>query len=282
MKASFMTSPSPGGSGLGLFGNMKVEKGLGLFKGDLEKAFQVAEELGYDGLEIAFADPGEIDIGQLRQLVKTYHIDIASLATGAAAVRDGLIFSSPDKFIRDKAVDRIKKFIDLASLFDALVVVSLIRGGITIDSKQSKQWITECLKKCTEYCSQKAVTIAFEPINRFQDDFFHSILDCKKYFDEVKLSHLGMLIDSFHMNIEDSDMWENIRQAGQSIVHVHYADSNRLAPGMGHFDFYQMTKVLHEVDYSGYLSAEILPYPDSYTAAKESILKIKDYLDVIK
>ena len=137
------------------------------------------------------------------------------------------------------------------------------------------------MSECTKYSCQKNVILAFEPINRFQEDFFNSILDCKKYFEEVNLPSLGMLIDSFHMNIEDSDMWENIRQAGKSIVYVHFSDSNRLAPGMGHFDFYQMTKVLHEVGYNGYLSAEILPYPDSYTAAKESIAKMKDYLDII-
>ena len=279
MKTSFMTSLSSGGSGVGLFGNMKVEKGLGLFNGDLGKAFQVAKELGYDGLEIALSNPDEIEISRLKNLVKNYHINISSIATGGAAVKEGLIFSSPDKSIRKAAVSRIRKFIDLASLFDSVVVVSLVRGGITKDFKQSKQWITKCLIKCTKYAQKKGVYLAFEPINRFQDDFFHSILDCIKYFEDVKLPHLGLLIDSFHMNIEDSDMWENIRQASQSIIHVHYADSNRLAPGMGHFNFLQMTKILQEVGYNGYLSTEILPYPNSYTAARQSIIKIKDYLN---
>jgi len=282
MRTSFMTSPFPGESGLGLFGNMKVEKGLGLFKGDLEKAFQVAEELGYDGLEIALANPEEIEISKLNKLVKNYRINISSFGTGGAAVKEGLIFTSPDKSTRESAVNRIKKFIDLSSFFNSVVLIGLIRGGITINPKQGKQWITECLSECTEYASKKKVTMAFEAINRFQDDFFHSILDCKKYLEEVKFPYLGMLIDSFHMNIEDSDMWENIRQASESIVHVHYADSNRLAPGMGHFDFSKMTKVLQEVGYDGYLAAEILPYPDSYTAAKESLAKMKDCLNVVK
>ncbi len=118
-----------------------------------------------------------------------------------------------------------------------------------------------------------------EPINRFQEDFFHSILDCKAYLDKIQLSNVKMMIDSFHMNIEDSDMWGNIRQARDYIIHVHYSDSNRLAPGMGHFDFMKMTKILKEIEYKGYISAEILPVPDSYTAAKQTIDSMKFYLN---
>jgi len=74
-------------------------------------------------------------------------------------------------------------------------------------------------------------------------------------------------------------MWENMRQARDYIIHVHYSDSNRLAPGMGHFDFDKMTEVLKEINYSGYISAEILPIPDSYTAAKQTVNNMKSYLN---
>ena len=88
-----------------------------------------------------------------------------------------------------------------------------------------------------------------------------------------------MMIDSFHMNIEDADMWGNMRQVKDYIIHVHYSDSNRLAPGMGHFDFIRMTQILKEIGYHGYLSAEILPLPDDYTAAKQTITSMKSYLN---
>ena len=88
-----------------------------------------------------------------------------------------------------------------------------------------------------------------------------------------------MMIDTFHMNIEDADMWGSIHQAKDYIIHVHYSDNNRLAPGMGHFNFPKMTKVLQEINYKGYISVEILPIPDSYTAAKQAIISIKSYLN---
>jgi len=280
MKTSFMTSNlKQGQRSVGLFGNLKVERGLSLFAGELKKAFSVAKELKFDGIEISLADPEEISLPELKDLIDNYQIRISAVATGGVAVRDGLIFSSPEKSIRKAAVQRIKKLIEFASLFKAVVVIGLVKGWENNGYSQSEDLITECLKECNEYSIEKGVNIALEPINRFQEDFFHSILDCKAYLDKIQLSNVKMMIDSFHMNMEDNDMWGNMRQARDYIIHVHYSDSNRLAPGMGHFNFVKMTQVLKEIGYHGYLSAEILPLPDSYTAAKQTIDSMKFYLN---
>lgn len=275
-----MTSISkPKQNSIGLFGNLKVERGLSLFPNDLEKAFSVAKELGFDGIEISVADPEEISLSKVKDLVSKYQVGISAIATGGAIIRDGLMFSSPDKSIRKAAVQRIKKHIDFTSHFKAIVVIGLIKGWIIGNYSQSEDYIIECLKECNEYAKEKSIDIALEPINRFQEDFFHSILDCKDYLDKVQLSNVKMMIDSFHMNIEEADMWESIRKAKDYIIHVHYSDNNRLAPGMGHFDFPKMTKVLKEINYSGYISAEILSIPDSHTAAMHSITSMKSYLN---
>jgi len=280
MKTSFMTSNLKSAQGgVGLFGNLKVERGLSLFPGDLEKAFSIAKELGFDGIEISAADPKEISLAKVKDLASKYQVGVSAVATGGAAVRDGLIFSSPDKSIRKAAVQRIKNHIDFASHFSAVVVIGLIKGWVDGDYSQSEDCVTECLKECNEYAVEKRINLALEPINRFQEDFFNSILDCKEYLDRIKFSNVKMMIDTFHMNIEDADMWGNIRQAKDYIIHVHYSDSNRLAPGMGHFNFVKMTEVLKEINYSGYISAEILPIPDSYTAARQTIDSMKSYLN---
>ena len=279
MKTSFLTcNLKLAQGGVGLFGNLKVERGLSLFPGDLEKAFSVAKELGFDGIEISVADPEEISLSKVKDLVSKYQVGISAIATGGAAIRDGLIFSSLDKSIRKAAVKRIKNHIDFASHFSAVVVIGLIKGWVDGDYSQCEDYVTECLKECNEYAVKKRINFALEPINRFQEDFFNSILDCKEYLNRIKFSNVKMMIDTFHMNIEDTDMWGNMRQAKDYIIHVHYSDSNRLAPGMGHFDFIKMTEVLKGINYSGYISAEILPIPDSYTAARQTITSMKSYL----
>jgi len=237
LKTSFMTSNLKSvQGGVGLFGNLKVERGLSLFSGDLEKAFSVAKELGFNGIEISVADPEEISLSKVKDLANKYQVGVSAIATGGAAVRDGLIFSSPDKSTRKAAIQRIKNHIDFASHFSAVVVVGLIKGWVDGDYFQCENYVTECLKECNKYAGEKEVDIALEPINRFQEDFFHSILDCKKYLDRVQLSNVKMMIDTFH-------------------------------------------KVLKEINYSGYISAEILPVPDSYTVARQTIDSIKFYLN---
>jgi len=92
MKTSFMTSNlKQGQRSVGLFGNLKVERGLSLFAGELKKAFSVAKELKFDGIEISLADPEEISLPELKDLIDNYQIRISAVATGGVAVRDGLI-----------------------------------------------------------------------------------------------------------------------------------------------------------------------------------------------
>jgi len=146
-----------------------------LFPGGLEKAFFMAKELGFDGIEISVADSKEISESELKDLVNKHQINISAIATRGVAVRDGLIFSSPDESIRQSAVQRIKKHIDFASHFKAVVVIGLIKGWIIGNYSQSEDYITECLKECNEYAKEKSIYIALEPINRFQEDFFRSI-----------------------------------------------------------------------------------------------------------
>jgi sugar phosphate isomerase/epimerase len=70
------------------------------------------------------------------------------------------------------------------------------------------------------------------------------------------------------MNIEEVSIYDSIIQAKDYISHVHFADSNRWAPGCGHLDFRKVIETLKKIDYQGYISAEILPLPDPDTAAR--------------
>jgi len=87
-----------------------------------------------------------------------------------------------------------------------------------------------------------------------------------------------LLADLYHMNIEEANLADAIRAAGSHVGHVHFADSNRRAAGMGHIDFAPVVAALREVGYTGYLSAEVLPVPDSMAAAKQTIESFRRYV----
>ena len=89
---------------------------------------------------------------------------------------------------------------------------------------------------------------------------------------------MKLLADLFHMNIEEADLPAAIRSAGSFIGHVHFADSNRRAVGGGHTSVPPIIAALREVGYTGYLSAEVFPMPDSVTAATTTIQSFRKYV----
>ena len=86
---------------------------------------------------------------------------------------------------------------------------------------------------------------------------------------------MKLLCDLFHMNIEETDIAGALRLAGPHLGHVHFADSNRRAIGFGHTDIAPIAAALKEMNYAGYVSAEVLPLPDGETAARQTIASFK-------
>jgi len=84
-----------------------------------------------------------------------------------------------------------------------------------------------------------------------------------------------LLLDTFHMNIEEPQIEASIRLCADRIFHFHVADSNRWSPGMGHLDFQSILQALHATGYQGWVSGEFLPLPDAQTAARRSATHLR-------
>jgi sugar phosphate isomerase/epimerase len=82
---------------------------------------------------------------------------------------------------------------------------------------------------------------------------------------------MGLLLDTFHMNIEEPVIEESIRACGDRIFHFHVADSQRWYPGTGHLDFASILEALYSTGYEGYVSGEWLPKPDADASAERGI-----------
>ena len=114
-----------------------------------------------------------------------------------------------------------------------------------------------------------------EPINRYETNIFNKLEDVNnflmRYKNKLDTNRIGILADTFHMNIEEPAIHISIHNYLNLIEHIHFADSNRLAPGFGHIDFYKIMNVLEANDYNGFISFEMLSLPDPDTAAKKAI-----------
>jgi len=99
----------------------------------------------------------------------------------------------------------------------------------------------------------------------------HTAADGLELIERVGKENFGLLLDTFHMNIEDADIGDSIRTCGDRIFHFHVADSNRWHPGAGHLDFGSILERLEKTGYQGFVSGEFMPLPDADTAAERGI-----------
>ena len=250
------------------------------FKEDFEKSIKKVADLGFDGAELAVRNPKDLKVENIIKIIKENNLEVPAIGTGQAYGEEGLSFSDPDEAVRKMAVDRIKDQTIFASHFGAQVIIGLIRGRIeeSVSQTEAEEWTIDCLRRCTEFAKEYNVRLTLEPVNRYESNFINTLNEGIEFIKRVGTSNLGLLADTFHMNIEEISIYDSIIQAKDYISHVHFADSNRWAPGCGHLDFTKIVQTLKKIDYQGYVSTEILPLPDPDSCARLTI----EHLNKIK
>ena len=243
------------------------------FKGDLETNLTRIAAMGYDGVELAIRDPKLVDLDELAGITHKHNLGVPAIGTGQAWGEEGLSFTDPDPAVRSKAIERIKSHVPVAARFNAVIIIGLIRGLVKpgVDQAQAEAWLCEALQKCSQAALPSGVRLALEPINRYETTLVNNVNQGMDLIEKVGAPNFGLLLDTFHMNIEEASIEESIRRCGTRIFHFHVADSNRWYPGAGHIDFSSVLKALRATGYDGWVSGEFLPKPDTLTAAKNNL-----------
>jgi sugar phosphate isomerase/epimerase len=243
------------------------------FKGDLDTNLTRIASLGYDGVELAIRDPRLVNADELERLVRERSLGVPAIGTGQAWGEEGLSFTDPDPAIRQQAIERIQSHFPLAARFGALVIIGLVRGIVRpgMDPQQAMDWLVAALQECCSAARPLGVRLALEPINRYETTLINNAAQGLELIERVGAGNFGLLLDTFHMNIEEPGIETSIRRCGPRIFHFHVADSNRWHPGAGHLDFQSILSTLQETGYKGWVSGEFLPRPDAETAARQGI-----------
>jgi len=250
------------------------------FKGDFEANLAKIAGWDYDGVELAIRDPDLINVDILETILACHGIKVPAIGTGQAWGEERLSFTNPDPEIRNTAINRIKHHIRLAKRLDALVIIGLIRGVTPPgqSKQQSLDYLRKSLYECIEDAGIHGVRLALEPLNRYETDLIHTADEGLELIHQIDSPNFGLLLDTFHMNIEEQSIENCITRSSAYIFHFHVADSNRWYPGGGHLDFGTILQTLKSTGYSGWISGEFMPLPDPDTAAQRSIDLLKKVL----
>ncbi len=212
--------------------------------------------MGFDAVEIT---PGtefkKIDPESLRKKLD----DVGLGVSLCAALDDAQDFSSTDEAVRENGIRFMNDFCEWATEIGAGII-----GGPLYSALGKKRYLepderraewdrsAESLKRIGEHAAKKGVVIALEPINRFEIDMINTAQQAFKMCEQVGSPSIKMMLDTFHMNIEDKKMGDAIRASKKHLAHFHTCSNNRGIPGEGHIPWDEVKAALDDIGYRGY------------------------------
>lgn len=244
-----------------------------VFSEGLRDGCRRAAELGFDAVEIFPPAADQIEQQKLTQLLSEHKLRLAAIGTGAGWVTQKLSLTHPDPAIRMRARTFVRQIIDLGAKFSAPAIIGSLQGRFegSLTHAQAAAWLAEALEELGEHAAAQGQVLLLEPLNRYETNLFNRLADVAAFLDKLRSRNLRILADLFHMSIEEASIPDALRATGSYVAHVHFADSNRRAIGLGHTDVPPIIAALRQLNFQGYLSAEVLPLPDSDTAARQTI-----------
>ena len=213
------------------------------------------KEMGYDGIEIPIFDPDAIDVRMVRQALAESDLR----CTTSTAMAEGLSLIDADR--STQGVAWMQQVIRTAAALGSdllcgpmCVPVGELRGrGYT-----QAEWDT-CVRSFQaigKTAAHEGVTIALEPLNRFETFMVNTVDDGVRLMEQVDHSSVGLLLDTFHMHIEEKSTGDAIRAAGRHIKHFHCSENDRGTVGTGQVAWDETFRVLEAIHYDGWLVVE--------------------------
>ena len=225
---------------------------------ELRRLFDFVRECGYEGVELNWST----ELGQSLESVLNFAVDanlqIPSFLTGKA-YQDGLCLSAPDPSVRSQAITYLINLIDVAHDCNSILVIGLLQGlrSDELNPEFAQTRIIECLKQVAAVAERKEVGLVIEPINHLQVGFNNSVTEVRALINEVGSSALRPMVDTIHMNIEDSSLTQPIYDCGKDLRHVHLCESNGALFGTGNIDFAPVLNALDDINYDGFASVKV-------------------------
>jgi D-psicose/D-tagatose/L-ribulose 3-epimerase len=211
-------------------------------------------DMGFDLIEICLEAPEGVDTDKVSKRLERAGIG-ATICGAFGSQRD---VSSTDAALRTKGVRYISQCVEIAERLGATVVAGPMyattgrtRLASAAEKRQQWQWAVENLQRAADYADAKGVRLAIEPLNRFETDFINTVDQALELLGRIKRDNVGLLLDTFHMNIEEHSIPDAIKRAGGNVFHFHTCANDRGIPGRDHLPWGEIVAALTRTGYDG-------------------------------
>lgn len=243
------------------------------YQGPLQKTFGDLAALGYDGVELMTIDPGKLDWNEVRKTAADLGLTVGLVCTGEVFGQLGLSFADPDAGKRAEAIARVNGLIDFAASQHAKINIGRVRGQYRsgISHEQTEEWAVEGFRAISDHAAPLGVQIALENVTIMQTNFVNTMAEARRMIEMTDRPNFKAMMDVFHLNIEEKDMYQAIRDYADINIHVHLCDNNRRYPGNCGLDFPKIIQTFHDVGYDDLFCTEVFQFPSMEECAKRSI-----------
>ena len=226
--------------------------------------FARMQRAGCDFVELLVPEPGELDLAETRAVLAGHGLGVV-LAARVNLTRD---LASPDPAAAKTGVAYLQSCVEAAAALGAKIVGGPLYGSPLVFAGRAPRPVNEServrridqvvagLRSAGRTAADAGVTFGIEPLNRFETDIANTTGHGLALTDAVGLPSVGVMLDTFHMNMEDADLAAAIRRAGKHLVHFQANENHRGFVGTGHIDWGAVAKALRAIDYRGPITLE--------------------------
>jgi D-psicose/D-tagatose/L-ribulose 3-epimerase len=215
------------------------------------------KEAGFDGVEIPIFDAAAFDAAEARRAIEASGLE----CTACSALMSGQSLIADDASVRARTMGQMRDLIAAAAEAGATILAGPMYspvGYLPGRRRTAEEWqrAVEAWQVLGETLAAHGVTLAIEPLNRFETYFLNTAADAVKLCDEIRQANVGILFDTFHANIEEKNIARALQTCGRHLKHVHTCENDRGTPGSGHVEWDEVFGAVREIKYDRWLTIE--------------------------
>lgn len=237
---------------------------------DLKTTAAQMARAGFDIIELPFETVDAFDYVEAAAIIRECGLSV----TTAAAMGPDRDLIHPDREVQENGMAFIRHCIEAAQTLGASNLIGPIYSAVgrtwsatPEERARDLDLLVSQLGKLAVYAVDHGVTLCLEPLNRFETSFINTAAQGVEVIDRVAHPACQLMLDTFHMNIEEASLGEAIRAVGPRLRHVHACENDRGAPGSGHVPWADVAAALKDIRYEGPVVIE------SFTAKVKSIAR---------